>query len=199
MAGLAAVGSALISPASLMAERQRKAAVAPGPRADYFPNFTLYNQHGKPVRFYDDLIRGRIVMVNMFYASCDGICPGMTTNLLKVQKLLGKRVGQDVFMYSITLKPEVDSPRVLREYASSYGTKPGWLFLTGQPNEVEILRRKLGFVDPNPAIDADVSQHTGMVWIGNERIDRWSGCPALADPEQIVKVVGWVDRPAARR
>lgn len=188
---LAMVGATLASPATLLA----KNSPPPGPRADYFPNFTLYTHEGKPVRFYEDLICGRLVMLNMFYATCDGICPGMTSNLVQVQKMLGKRVGRDIFMYSISLKPAEDTPKVLKAYARSYKAGPGWLFLTGKPAEIEVLRQKLGFTDPNPSVDADKSQHTGMIRIGNERFDRWSMCPALAEPDQIVNTVLWLDLP----
>ncbi|PYU13542.1 MAG: SCO family protein, partial [Acidobacteria bacterium] len=88
-------------------------------------------------------------------------------------------VGRDIFMYSITLKPEEDTPKVLQEYAKSNGVKPGWLFLTGKPGDVEKLRRKLGFVDPDPTVDKDKSQHIGVILYGNETLDRWAACPAL--------------------
>ena len=75
-----------------------------------FPNVTLTTHEGKKVRFYDDLIKDKIVLINFMYVKCEGICPGTTANLLKVQKMLGDRVGRDIFMYSITLKPEEDTP-----------------------------------------------------------------------------------------
>ena len=75
-------------------------------RQRYFPNVILRTQDNKKVRFYDDLIKDKIVTINFFYAKCEGVCPLITTNLVKVQNLLGERVGRDVFMNSITLKPE---------------------------------------------------------------------------------------------
>ena len=74
-------------------------------QARYFPNVELTTHEGKKVRFYDDLIKDKIVIINFMYAECKGICPGITANLLKVQKLLGNRIGRDIFMYSITLNP----------------------------------------------------------------------------------------------
>ena len=162
------------------------------------PNVPVQTHEGKTVRFYDDLVRGRIVTVNFMYARCRNICPGMTQNLAAVQRALGARVGRDVFMYSITLEPDEDTPAVLRAYAADHGVRPGWLFLTGTPADVETLRRSLGFVDPDPALDADTSQHIGVVLYGNDALDRWAACPALTDPEEIVKYVGWMDRPRAR-
>src|SRR5690242_12017621 len=78
--------------------------------AGYFPNVVLETHEGREVRFYDDLLKGKIVLVNFMYSVCRGVCPSVTTNLLKVQKLLGDRVGKDVFIYSITLKPDEDTP-----------------------------------------------------------------------------------------
>ena len=163
------------------------------PARRHLPNVPLRTQDDREVRFYDDLIRGKIVLINMMYAECTGICPAMTTNLLRVQRLLGDRVGRNVFMYSITLKPEHDTPAVLRRYATEHGIGPGWTFLTGKPADVDELRRRLGFVDPDPAVDQDTSQHTGMVRIGNDAIGSWTACPALGPAEQIVRTVGWMD------
>jgi protein SCO1/2 len=167
-----------------------------GSRANYFPNVELITHEGQKVRFYDDLIHGnKIVLFNFMYAQCEGICPGMTMNLVKVQKLLGSRVGQDIFMHSITLKPEQDTPADLKMYVEMHGVKPGWRFLTGKREDIEVLRRKLGFVDPNPTFDKDIGQHIGLVRFGNEVIDRWAACPAQANPDQIVKSILWMQSP----
>lgn len=165
-----------------------------GPRAGYFPNVELRTHENKTVRFYDDLVRGnKIVMFNFMYVKCEGICMGMTHNLTKVQKLLGDRMGRDIFMYSVTLKPEEDTPADLKMFADMHGVKPGWSFLTGNRDDIEKLRRKLGFRDPNPTFDADKKQHIGLVRFGNESLDRWAACPALANPTEIVKAVLYVD------
>jgi protein SCO1/2 len=164
-----------------------------GPRAGYFPNFMLRTHEGKQVRFYDDLIRGKIVVINMMYADCTGICPAMTANLVKVQRALAPRVGRDIFMYSITLQPKDDTPAVLNTYVKHHGVGPGWQFLTGRPAEIEILRRRLGYVDPDPALDRDKANHTGVIRFGNEARDSWGACPALGSVEQIVKAILWMD------
>ena len=160
-----------------------------GPRANYFPNVTLYTHEGKAVKFYDDLICGKLVAINMMYTQCEGICPGMTQNLRQVQERLGDRVGRDVFMYSISLLPEQDTPGRLKEYVDINHIGPGWLFLTGARADIETLRYKLGFYDNDPEVDADRSQHTGMVRIGNEALDRWSMAPALAEPDSIAQAI----------
>ncbi len=102
------------------------------------------------------------------YATCDGICPTITKNLAKVQQMFGDMVGRDVFMYSITLKPALDTPEVLYKHAQEMNVKPGWLFLTGKPEDIELIRRKQGFVDPDPELDKDKTNHIGNVRFGNE-------------------------------
>ena len=163
-----------------------------------FPNVVLTNHEGKKVKFYDDLIKDKIVLINFMYVKCEGTCPGTTANLAKVQKLLGPRVGRDIFMYSITLKPEEDTPETLRRYAKAYKVGPGWQFLTGAPADVELLRRKLGFIDRDPARDAVKSNHIGMLRWGNEPLTLWAGCPGLLAPDKIVRELGLVDWPTAR-
>lgn len=157
-----------------------------GPRADYFPNSVLQTHEGKKLRFYDDVVKGdKIVVFNMMYTVCTNICPPNTANLLRVQEMLGERMGRDVFFYSLTLRPEMDTPQALMAYARQYGVKPGWTLLTGRPGDMEIIRRKLGFFDRDPQADANLAQHTGMVRIGNEAFDRWSMMPALLTPKQL--------------
>ncbi len=162
-------------------------------REQHFPNVLLTTHEGKKVRFYDDLLKNKIVVINFMYAKCEGVCPGITANLVKVQKLLGNRVGRDIFMYSFTLKPEHDTPEVLKSYADAYGVKKGWSFLTAAPEDMELLRRKLGFTDPDPVIDADKSSHIGNVRYGNEPLQRWASCPGLSKASWIAESISWVD------
>jgi protein SCO1/2 len=165
-----------------------------GTRAAALPNVPLVTHEGQAVTFYDDLIRGKVVAINMMYAECEGICPLATSNLVRVQELLGERAGRDVFLYSLTLQPELDTPQRLQEYAVMHGVKPGWLFLTGSRADIERLRYHLGFFDPNPVVDGDKATHTGMVRIGNDGYDRWTSASTLALPEQIVATINHVDR-----
>lgn len=160
-----------------------------GPRAAYFPNPVLRTHEGRKVRFYDDLIAGRIVVVNMMYTYCSQGCPPAMASLLKVQDALGDRVGRDVHMYSITLQPELDTPEVLRDYAAKLGIGRGWQLLTGGREDLAAVRRSLGFSDPDPARDAEPMRHTGQVRIGNEALDRWLVTPALGSTRQILSKI----------
>ena len=164
-------------------------------RQRYFPNVVLRTHLDKEVRFYDDLMKDKIVIINFMYANCEGVCPAIMSNLLKVQKLFGDRVGRDIFMYSFTLQPEKDTPKVLKAYAEMHKVKPGWTFLTGKPDDMELLRQKLGFTSPNPETDKDKNTHIGNLRYGNEPMMLWATCPGQARPNWIVESISWVMRP----
>ena len=164
-------------------------------RQRYFPNLVLTAHDGRKLKFYDDLVKDKIVIFNMFYAQCEGICTPITRNLVRLQKLLGNRVGKDIFMYSFTLKPKEDTVMAMKHYAHMHKVKPGWLFLTGSVDDMETVRRKLGYVDPDPEVDKDKSNHIGVIKYGNEPLERWGGCPGMQSPEWIAETLSWVDWP----
>ena len=95
-------GAALAPVLAASAPAAAAATTKNGPRAEYFPNTLVQTHEGKKLRFYDDAVKGKIVVFNMMYTVCTGICPGNTANLLQVQQALGSRLGKDVFMYSMT-------------------------------------------------------------------------------------------------
>src|SRR4029079_17440265 len=128
-------------------------------RRRYFPNIELVTSDGEKVRFYDDLLKHKIVILNMMYADCNGICPTLTSNLKSVRKILRDEINHDIFIYSITVNPEHDTPAAMKAYAKRHGVSdPQWLFLTGHPDDLDELRHKLGFADPNPDVDRDKSR-----------------------------------------
>lgn len=177
------------------------ASVAPREqiRKRYFPDVVLTTHEGKKVRLYEDLVKDRCVMMNFMYAHCTGICSPITMNLQRAQALLQDRMGRDIFMYSFTLKPEEDTPAELADYVRSRRIQPGWTFLTGTPDDLEHVRRSMGFVDPDPARDADKTNHTGMVRYGNEGRALWAAFPGMSRPEAIAKSMAWVAWPKSRR
>jgi protein SCO1 len=167
-------------------------------RRQAFSNIPLLTHNGKVVRFYDDLIKDKTVMINFMYARCGDICPGMTANLKLVQKELGERVGKDIFMYSISLEPEHDTPEILKAYAELFHVKEGWTFLTGKKDDIEILRKQIGFSFSDPAIDKDKTQHIGVVKFGIESLERWGMSPAMGDPKYIAEYLRWMEPNGSR-
>jgi protein SCO1 len=186
---LGLMAAAALYPSLAQARSLQAPMPAPGPKATAFPNYVLEAHDGRKLRFYDDMLKNKIVVIGMMYTACSGICPGNITNLLLVQEALGARMGRDIFMYSLSLQPQFDRPEALNAYAQQREIKPGWTLLTGKPPELELLRRKLGFFDSDPVADADLSNHAGVVRIGNVALDRWFMVPALSPAKQIARAI----------
>jgi protein SCO1 len=169
-------------------------SVSGSPGSEYFTNAVFRTHENKEVRFYDDLIKDKHVVINFMYTRCEGSCPITTANMVKVQKMLKQRIGRDIFMYSISIKPEEDDPAALKEYAQIYRAKPGWLFLTGSRADTDTVRMRL-FAEYHPAIDLNPYQHTGMIRVINDNFNRWFMAPSQASAETLVQAVRWCDPP----
>ncbi len=197
--GARAGGAAGPTPAAGATPNDVQAQARERVRQRYFPDITLLTQDGKRVRFYDDLIKDKIVTINFFFCHCKDVCPLVTYNLAKVQKLLGDRVGRDIFMNSITLKPQEDTPGELKNFMKQFDVNPvGWTFLTGKPEDIERLRKRLGFTNPDPKLDKDADQHIGNVRYGNEPLMLWGACPGMAKPSFIAESISWMIRPETK-
>lgn len=188
---LAQVPQSASTPTSVIPSSDDSEALRPprGKISDRFPNILLHTHDNKPVRFYDDLVKDKKVIVNFIYTTCQESCIPTTAKLALVHKHLGDHVGRDLLMLSISLDPAIDTPKVLKEYVSRFGEFPGWYFLTGDYDDIEQLRYKMGVYDLDPVIDADKTQHAGIITFGNDRTDRWAALPALMDPRGIVQTV----------
>ncbi|MCU0588368.1 MAG: SCO family protein [Syntrophobacteraceae bacterium] len=157
--------------------------------ADYFPNIPLITHEGKEVRFFDDLIKDKVVVINFIFTRCPDVCPLETARLREVQKILGDRVGKDVFIYSISIDPDYDKPHVLKAYAERYQIGPGWLFLTGSQADIVTLRRKLGMYNPEER-GGNLKAHTLSLLIGNQSTGRWMRSSPFENPYVMATQVG---------
>jgi protein SCO1 len=168
--------------------------------ANYFPNVPLTTQDGTTVRLYDDLLKGKAVALNLIYTSCKDECPLETARLVQVQRLLGDRVGKDIFFYSISIDPKRDTPAVLKAYAEKFGVGPGWLFLTGNEDDIKLVAKKLGLSRPNDTANRD--GHQPILMLGNEPTGQWMRNSAVASPKYLATTIsdfmGW-ERPQSQR
>lgn len=167
-------------------------------RDKYFPNLPVVTHHGREVKFYDDLVKDKIVLLNFICAECTGTCPPVTANLRRLQRELGDRAGRDVFMYSLTLQPAHDTPQVLLDYAAMHDIGPGWEFITGAPSVLERLRRSLGFLDPDPVTGRDKAHRVGDLRYGNEPRLIWGSCNPLDEVASIMRALRTVDSSTPR-
>jgi protein SCO1/2 len=154
--------------------------------ANYFPNIELTTQDGKTVHFYDDLIKGKTVGINLIYTHCEYACPLETARLVQVQKILGDQMGKDIFFYSISIDPKNDTPPVMKAYMESYHVGPGWTFLTGKKDDIDFLSKKLGlYSDPKESRDG----HTPHLLIGNEPMGQWMRTSAIDNPAFLARTI----------
>lgn len=153
------------------------------PAQQYFTDVPLVNQNGERMRFYSDLLKGKVVVINTFYTGCADVCPVLTQKIAKIQDALGDRVGKEVHLVSITVDPIADTPLRLKAYAQRFRAKPGWHFLTGKKENVEFALHKLGqYVDAKET-------HLNVMIIGNERTGLWKKAFGLAKTDELVKLV----------
>ena len=146
------------------------------------------------MRFYTDLLKDKVVIINTFFTTCTSVCPPMAKTLERIQGWLGERIGKDVHMISLSVDPESDTPPLLKDFGRKFNAKPGWYFLSGKKQNVDFVLRKIGqFVDSK-------DDHSTIIIIGNVRTGLWKKAMGLARPDDLIKVVETVlnDNPEAQ-
>ena len=169
--GAAQAQQAKLSPA----EREAKARA-------YFTDTVLQKQNGRKVQFYSDVLKDKVVLINFLFTQCGSACPLMMATLVQTKKELGEPFGQDVRFISISIDPLHDTPQDLAKFARKFDAEhPAWLFLTGEPANVEHVVKKLG------AWTADPESHSTALIIGSTRQARWKKVRPDAPPKIIAE------------
>ena len=147
---------------------------------EYFTDLPVVDQNGRELRFYSDVLRGRTVLIDFIYTSCEDACPLATAKLNELRKTLGERFGEDVFFISFTVDPERDTPNHMKAFAAERDADvPGWLWLTGKPEDVNTIIKRFG------QYTSDIESHTAMMVAGNVPNQHWTKIPPMADSSQI--------------
>ena len=154
------------------------------------PDVGLLDQDGRAVRFYTDLVKGKVVAVNFIFTTCTTICPPLGATFARVQKELGERAGRDVHLISISVDPATDTPERLKSWGAKFKAGPGWTLLTGAKPQVDELLRALGAASGSP------SDHSPTVLVGNDAAGQWTRAYGLARPAVLI---GLIDDAAAGR
>ena len=164
--------------------------------ASLIPNASFRTQDNQEVRFYDDMIKGKQVMVMMMYANCETFCPLATQRMVELHhKALAPRMGKDLFLVNVSLKPEEDDPATLKSYAEAHhALLPGWTFLTGTRYDVDTLRYRF-FTHDHIGIDLDQDQHAGLMKIINDPVGRWFHADVFASTRTVLDHIHWSDPP----
>lgn len=189
-AALAALATATpAQEATTPAPEAAQAGTLPAPQSDeasareYFTDLPLVTHEGREVRFFTDVLKDRVVLISSFYTHCEGITPRQNQVLLRLQEMLGEQFGRDVFFVSITVDPERDTPEALREYVAGIGARPGWIFLTGKPENVAWVNHRLG--QHLESLD----DHKGVYMLGNVGTTLWMKVPAHGQPLDLYRAL----------
>ncbi|MBI1987965.1 MAG: SCO family protein [Nitrospinae bacterium] len=147
------------------------------------PDLVLLNQDGKKIRFYSDLIKGKVVAINFIFTTCTTICPPLATTFSKVQELAGDRLGKDFTLISISVDPITDTPERLKAWGEKFQAKPGWTLVTGPKPEMDQLLRALR------ASVARKEDHSPTVLIGNDARGVWTRTYGLMPPSRMFELI----------
>jgi len=154
------------------------------------PDVSLVDQDGKPVHFYSDLVKDKVVAMNFVFTTCTTICPPMGATFAKLQKLLA---GKDVHLISVSVDPATDTPERLKAWAGKFGASPGWTLVTGDRNEVTRLLKALG------VYTAAIGDHSPLVLLGNDAAHRWTRAYGLAPPAKLAELISQLAPPAVAK
>jgi protein SCO1 len=174
-------------------------AIAKKRNADYFPNAELITQDGKAVRFHD-LLKGKQVAINAIFTTCRDVCPLETANMVQLKKVLGARVGKDLHLYSISIDPKRDTPEVLKAYAEKFGAD--WTFLTGRPEDIRLIMRKLALIRERDDPTSREGHHAAYLITGSVEDGQWTRFSAVDNPRFLAArmgtFLGWTDMEPGR-
>ncbi|MEA2878680.1 MAG: hypothetical protein QOF14_3876 [Hyphomicrobiales bacterium] len=161
--------------------------------AEFFPNLPVVDQHGQQLKFYDDLIKDKVVVVMFIYTSCTDICPLTTARMTQIEDKLGAAVGREIFIVSISVDPENDTPEKLKAYSKAFGTGAGWSFVTGKPEDIRAINYRLG------ERSKVLSEHRNEIVLGNDRTGEWQRDNVMGDLDRVTLSIremdpAWRDR-----
>lgn len=152
------------------------------------PDSSLVDQNGKRVRFYSDLVKGKVVVINFFFTKCNDVCPMQGRSIARLTKRLGDRLGREVFFISVSKDPQNDTVERLSKWGKDYDVSSGWSLVTGAEAVIKKLLWDFGGERTGQGM------HESVLLIGNDKTGVWTSTDGLLFPEDIVKVIDEVSR-----
>ena len=177
---------ALILCLALGGAQAQQAKVSPAEREakarEYFTDTKLKTQADRTVRFYSDGMKDKVVLINFVFTQCGDACPLITAKLVQAKKELGEAFGREVRFLSISIDPQHDRQQDLAKFARKFDAEhPEWLFLTGEPANVQAVVKRLG------AWTEDIESHSTAIIIGSPRQGKWKKVRPDAPPKVIAE------------
>ena len=130
------------------------------------PDVTLVNQDGKRIKFKNLINSDKPVVVDFIYGTCTTICPVLSAGYVNLQRKLGQN-STNVQLVSISIDPENDTPKVMKEYLKRYRAQPGWDFFTGSRADIDKVMHAFDAYIPNKMY------HYPLSLIRNPKDGKW--------------------------
>jgi len=134
----------------------------------FFTDLEVIDQNGQKLRFYSDVLKGRVVLISFIFTSCQDACPLIAQKLIQTRKLMVESIRDDVWYISLSVDSENDSPEDLKEFAKKQGADESrWIFLTGDKKNIDTIISRLG------QYAADINAHSTLMLAGNAITRHW--------------------------
>ena len=180
-AGLLAAPAVALAEAAAQAGPTNDAAAEEKARK-FFTDLEVVDQNGKKLRFYSDVLKGRVVLINFIFTNCPDACPMVTHKLMQVRNMMVPAIKDDVWFISISVDPERDTPQAMKEFATKQGVDESrWLFLTGDKKNLEFIVKRLG------QYTQEVEAHSTLMLAGNDRTRHWTRVMPMVPPEGVAQ------------
>lgn len=149
----------------------------------YFTDLSVFDQNGSEKRFYSDVLKDRIVLINFIFTSCEHACPMITQHLVTVKDQLGHELSEKIHFVSISVDPERDTPDAMREFMKKQEVDqfPAWDFITGKKSNLDIIIKKLG------QYTESIDGHSTLLLAGNVNNSHWMKIRADLPPQAIAE------------
>ncbi|HTZ17963.1 MAG TPA: SCO family protein [Dissulfurispiraceae bacterium] len=143
------------------------------------PDVTLFNQDGKRVNFRSLIGQGKVVIMDFIFGTCTTICPVLSASFVNFQNRLGPESAK-IQLLSISIDPEHDTPRVLKDYLKKFRARPGWDFLTGNRENIERVTHAFD------AYTADKMAHFPLTFVYSPVQKRWFRIDGLVATSELM-------------
>ena len=147
----------------------------------YIPNVEVLTQDGKRVEFFNDLVKGKKVLISFIFTTCRLTCPMVGRNFEKLQTELGDKLGKDVSLISVSTDPLVDSPEVFKKWGEKFNRREGWTLVTGGETKMsELLQTLTG------STRQDEGRHTSLLILYDGVSGKWETTSSLMEPRVLL-------------
>jgi len=149
---------------------------------NYFTDTEVIDQNGKKMRFYSDVLKGRVVLISFIFTNCEFACPMQAQKLKQARAAMVPAIKDEVWFVTLSVDPERDTPEAMKKFAERQGVDESrWIFLTGDKENLEFLVKRLGQYTP------DIESHTTLMLAGNTITRHWTRVLPMVPPDGIAQ------------